>query len=82
MGLCEKVEWTVRGWFAGLDLVTELVILWPAIENHFIYVYICDNTILYFIVPKEYFKKMLIHMIWQSAGDSIADESEGEKVWI
>ena len=33
MGLCEKVEWTVRGWFAGLDLVTELVILWPATER-------------------------------------------------
>jgi len=31
---------------------------------------------------EEYSKKILIHIIWQSADDSIADESEGEKVWI
>ena len=31
---------------------------------------------------EEYSKKILIQIIWQSADDSIADESEGEKVWI
>ena len=32
--------------------------------------------------PEEYSKKMLIHVVWQSANDSIADKSEGEKAWI
>jgi len=32
--------------------------------------------------PKEYSRKMLIRIVWQSADESIADESEGEIVWI
>ena len=31
---------------------------------------------------EEYSKKMLIRVVWQSAGDSVADESERRKVWI